>query len=619
MNLISIDKLSLIESDKELINNVSFGINSDDKVALVGINGCGKSTLLRVLSEIKKDYTGSISRNNDLKISYLRQNILFNKDHTIIEHILDSEGSIMECIRNFHSCLDSMSLGNDEAERFEKISGEMDRLNGWEIESQIKSILSELGINEPNLQMSKLSGGMLKKTALAHALVQDYNLLLLDEPTNHLDIDTITWLQNYLTKNKKALVLVTHDRYFLDNITTKIIEIDDKKIFTYNGNYTYYIGKKQERKESEEKSQDKLGNILRREKEWLARGPKARTSKDRGRINRAYDMMDKVKSQEVTSSDFSITDRRLGKKVLELKNISKSFAGRQIVKPFDYTFKRGEKIGIIGENGSGKTTFLNLLTENIKTDTGTVDKGMNTHIGYFDQMGRELPPAETVMGFLKDIASLITLEDGRKLTPTQFLELFLFPKSLFYTNISDISGGERKRLYLISILLTNPNFLILDEPTNDFDIQTLTLLEDFLTDYSGCLIVVSHDRYFLDKTVDFLLILDNKGNITGYGGNYSDYQEYKNQELREQKKSKPKGSKQINREEKKGLTFNEKREFETIESEIEKLEESIDELENSFSRDLDPETLKNNTIQYNLNKELLQQKYNRWEELGAKA
>lgn len=618
MNLLSINKLSLIESDKELITDVSFGINSDDKVALVGINGCGKSTLLRVLSGIKKEYTGTISQNKELKISYLHQTIIFNGEHSIIEHILDSKGSIMKCIRDYHHCLDSMAEGNDESENFDKLSLEMELLNAWEIETRIKSILGELGINDHTLKMKELSGGMLKKCALAHALVQDYNLLLLDEPTNHLDIDTITWLQNYLQKSDKALILVTHDRYFLDEITTKIFEIDDKAIYSYNGNYSYYVEKKQERKESETKSQNRLTNVLRREKEWLARGPKARTSKDRGRINRAYDMMDKVKSQEVSSSSFSTTDRRLGKKILELKNISKSFGNKKIINPFNYTFKRGEKIGIVGDNGSGKTTLLNILTGQLDTDSGTVDRGINTHIGYFDQMGKELPGDLTVMNFLKNIASLITMEDGKKLTPTQFLELFLFPKSLFHTKISDISGGEKKRLYLVSILISNPNFLILDEPTNDFDIQTLTLLEDFLSDYTGCLIVVSHDRYFLDKVVDFLFILKNNGNIIGFPGNYTNYNDYKNEEKKEIKKNKTKGIKNIDREEKKGLTFNEQKEFDSIESDIEGLENLIEDLEKSFAEITDTNKININNKRYTEQKEKLAIKYSRWEELASK-
>lgn len=618
MNLLSIDKLSLIESDKELVSNVSFGINSEDKIALVGVNGCGKSTLLRVISGIKKEFEGSISRNNQLKISYLQQEIDFNPNDSILEHILNSEGSIMNCIKDYYKALDNMSLGIDDSENFERLSHEMEKLHAWELEHQVKSILSELGLKDHNIKMGELSGGMLKKTSLAHALVQDYNLLLLDEPTNHLDIETITWLQNYLQKSNKALVLVTHDRYFLDTITNRIFEIDEQKIFAYSGNYSYFIEKKQERKESEEKSQNRLVNILRREKEWLLRGPKARTSKDRGRINRAYDMMDSIKSQEITSSAFSVTNRRLGKKILELRNISKSYSGKTVLNPFSYTFKNGERIGIVGDNGSGKTTLLNIITERIIPDTGSIDKGINTHIGYFDQMGKELPGEQTVMGFLKDIVNVITTVDGKSLTPAQYLELFLFPKSLFYTKISDISGGERKRLYLISILLSNPNFLILDEPTNDFDIQTLTLLEEFLMDYEGCLITVSHDRYFLDKTVDFLFILETNGNIKGFPGNYSDYKDFSDQQLREEKLNKTKGVKEVKREEKKGLTFKEQKEFEGLESEIEILEIEIEDLEKTFLDVSDPDILANNTKLYNSKKIELGNKYNRWEELGSK-
>ncbi len=618
MNLISIDKLSLIESDKELLTDVSFGIDEEDKIALVGINGCGKSTLLRVLSGIKKDFEGSISKNNNLKISYLNQNIQFNPEHTVIEHILDSNGTVMNCIKNYHKSLDKISKGIDDSENFEMLSQEMERLDAWNIESNIKSILSELGILDESLKMKELSGGMLKKTAIAHALLQEYNLLLLDEPTNHLDIDTIVWLQNYLTKSKKALILVTHDRYFLDNITTKIIEIDENQLFVYNGNYSYFLEKKQERKESENRAQERLTNILRREKEWLLRGPKARTSKDKGRINRAYDMMDQVKSQEISSSEFSISERRLGKKIIELKNVSKSFNNRQIIKPFNYTFKRGEKIGIVGDNGSGKTTLLNIITGTIESDTGIVDKGINTHIGYFDQMGKELPEDQTVMNYLKDIANIITLDDGRKLTPTQFLELFLFPKSLFHTQISNISGGERKRLYLISILLSNPNFLILDEPTNDFDIQTLTLLEDFLADYTGCLIVVSHDRFFLDKVVDFLFILNNNAEITGFAGNYSDYTDYRKDLLKDEKRAKQKGTKNISREEKKGLSFKEQKEFEKLEKDIELFEEKIEILEVSFTENPNSPDLGERMKEYNDFKIKLEESYIRWEELGEK-
>lgn len=620
MNLISVDKISITEGDKLLIQDASFGIDTGDKIAITGINGSGKSTLIKVLANLKPAGSGAISRNNDLKISYLHQDVQINENQTILEHILDSGGDILNCVREYYACLDSMAAGHNEDDNYSRLLTQMDNYNAWEIESRIKSILTELGITDLTKKMSELSGGMLKKTALAHALVQDYNLLFLDEPTNHLDIKTINWLQDYLMKSNKAVVLVTHDRYFLDNITTRIIEIDDQRLFFYNGNYSYFMDKKAERANAEAKSQEKLTNILRREVEWLRRGPKARTSKDRGRINRAYDMMDQVKSAEVSSMGFSVTNRRLGKKILVLKNISKTFGEQKILSPFTYTFKKGERIGIIGENGSGKTTFLNILTERTISDSGTVDKGINTVFGYFDQMGMKLPENMGVLEYLKDIASVIVLEDGRRITPSQFLEMFLFPKSHWYTEIGDLSGGEKRRLYLISILLKNPNFLILDEPTNDFDIQTLSLMEDFLKDFQGCLIVVSHDRYFLDRTVDFLFLLDGNGHISGFTGNYSDYQEYQKELEREAKKAKPKAVKAVNREDKKGLSFKEQREFESLEGEIEELESRTAELEESFCQtNLDPEVVQKNHIEYARISSELEEKMLRWEELAEKA
>ena len=621
MNLISVDTISKSAGSRLLFNKISFGINEGDKIALIGVNGCGKSTLLRVLSDEEEIDSGAISKNNKCSISVLRQKSRFNENDTILQHILNDNSPLMNTVKEYEFLLDSLAE-NDTIElhnRFDDVMIQMDKLNCWELESRVSSLLTELGIGDKRAKMSSLSGGMLKKVSIVQALVSEGDLIFLDEPTNHLDIETIVWLQEYLQKSNKAIIIVTHDRYFLDSLCNGILEIDSERLYKYNGNYSWFLEKKALRESMEKREQERLNTVLRREFEWLKRGPRARTGKDRGRKNRIIDMMDQRTSEEQQSAEFSVNERRLGKKVLDLINISKSFGDNEVIKPFNYKFRKGERIGIVGPNGSGKSTFLNIITEKLQTETGSVTKGINTVFGYFDQMTEKMPEKLKVLEYLKETAEILKLDDGSSHTPAQLLERFLFPKSLHFSELGTLSGGEKRRLYLIKIILSNPNFLILDEPTNDFDIQTLSLIEDFLLDYNGCLIVVSHDRYFLDRVVDFLFIFDGNGNIKGFPGNYSQYSEYVKSELRIEKeilkKSKP--SSRIKTAKEKKASFREKEEFKKLEQQIEEMEEEKITLEELFSKvDSSPEKISEAHIRYsNIEKEL-EANMSRWEELA---
>ncbi|MDA3811309.1 MAG: ABC-F family ATP-binding cassette domain-containing protein [Spirochaetaceae bacterium] len=620
MNLISVDTISKTVSSKILFSNISFGVNEGDKLALIGVTGCGKSTLLRILSGEDDVDNGTISRNRETNFSILKQKNLFNKDESILEHILSGDSPLIQTVKTYESIVDQMSIIDNEDihSQFDKIMIEMDRLNCWELESRVTSLLSELGINDKRSLMSTLSGGMLKKVAIVQALVSEGDLIFLDEPTNHLDIETIEWLQDYLYKSNKAIIIVTHDRYFLDTICTGILEIDNEKLFKYDGNYSCFLERKALRESIEKKEQSRLDTILRREFEWLKRGPRARTGKDKGRKNRIIDMTDQKTSEEQQSAEFSVNERRLGKKVLDLVNISKSYDNKEVIKPFSYKFRKGERIGIVGPNGSGKSTFLNLITEKIISESGSVTRGINTIFGYFDQLTEKMAPQMKVLEYLKETAEILKLNDGSAFTPAQLLERFLFPKSLHFSELANLSGGEKRRLYLIKIILSNPNFLILDEPTNDFDIQTLSLIEDFLLEYQGCLLVVSHDRYFLDRVIDFLFIFDGDGNINGFPGNYSQYREFVISEQRTEKENikKNKSDSRVKTIKEKKASFKEKEEFFILEKDIEKLEEEKENLEVLFSSDALPEKITKAHIRYSAIDKELQIKMERWEELA---
>ena len=625
MNLVSVDNISKTMGDKELFREISFGIDEGQKIAIIGINGCGKSTLLKIIAGIETSDMGNIAYNNNLKYTYLEQIPTYKSGDTILDHLFNDDSDEIKLLKKYEDLCDKLSKNyNDKIqEELDQVIKEMDSQNGWLFEQEVKSILSELGINDLAMKMDILSGGMLKKVALAQALIKRANLLILDEPTNHLDIKTIEWLQKYLENTNKSLFLVTHDRYFLDNVCNSIYEIDEKKLYKFSGNYSYYLEKKAEIEYVSNKKEERAQDLLKRELAWLKTGAKARTTKQKARIDRANELMNREKLQKKGNIDISFTGRKLGKKILEIKNITKSYGANKVLNPFNYTFKHNEKIGIIGPNGSGKTTLLDIITEQIKPTSGHIVKGINTYIGYFDQHNHHLNPEQKVIDFIKESAEIVISKSGRAVAASELLDRFLFPSNTHYKTISRLSGGEKRRLYLLHILIQNPNFLIFDEPTNDLDIKTLAVLEEFLQEFTGCLLVVSHDRYFVDRVADYLLVLDGEGNINGFAGNYTDYIDYETELEREKQEEAAAQQKEKIKEkpkrEKKGLSFQEKKEFENLELEIEELEEEKSKIEDFFTMGSDNhEEFLEYSRKYEELKKLLSEKMDRWEYLAEK-
>lgn len=551
-------------------------MNPGDKTAFVAPNGHGKSTLLKIITGQEESDAGEVTLNPKTTISYLSQNPNFNQNHTPLEAIFSQKNPITTAIANYEKALEN----HEDQETLGEAIHEMDRLNAWEYEARISKILSILQITNLTKPLAQFSGGQQKRIALAQVLISNPDLLILDEPTNHLDLHMIEWLEKYLTQQQKTLLMVTHDRYFLERICNQIIELDRGKIYLHKGNYSYYLEQKEIREKNLHQEISRAKNLYRRELDWIRTQPKARESKSRSRIDAFHDLK-KVATQKITEqkANLQIKHSRLGHKVMELTSIHKAFPEMQVVHNFSYRFKKGERIGIIGNNGVGKSTFLNILTGKIPIDSGTIKIGETVKIGYYNQHGIKFKEGSKVIDAVRKIAEYIEIDKGRKLSASQMLERFLFPPKVQHSLISKLSGGEKKRLYLLTVLMTNPNFLILDEPTNDLDIDTLNTLEDFLQDFPGCLIIVSHDRFFLDKLVDHLFILPGNGKIDHFTGSYSQYRELEELKKAAEKSAttKPKNStpnKSTNQKpaSKRKLTFNEKREFEQLEKEIPELE-----------------------------------------------
>ncbi len=630
MNLLSVNNLSKIGREKPLFTGVTFGLDEGNKAALIGNNGTGKSTLLNTIAGILVPDEGTVVLNKEAGVSFLPQTPIFNKEDTIRQHVFKSETQKLKIIREYEEACDKLQKENSPStqNQFNILTEKMDKNDLWNYESQIKSILTVLGLNDMERKMGELSGGMIKKVALAQALVEDTKLLLLDEPTNHLDISTICWLQKYLSETTRTVLMVTHDRYFLDAVCNNIYELARNRIKLYTGNYSTYLEKKQTEAQIEANTERRIESVLRFERDWLLRGPCARGTKAKARIQRDEALINREKFSEDKGFTFEVQGRRLGGKILELhkitKNFPKGFANfikekntTPIIKDFNYNFNKGEKIGIFGENGSGKSTLLNIITGKIQADSGEVVKGENTVIAYYEQNPHFEDTTLTVLEYIKEAADVMKLNDGTVLTANLFLEQFGFEGKIQYSPVSTLSGGERKRLYLVRLLISNPNFLILDEPTNDFDIFTMNILEQFLLSFQGCLLVVSHDRYFMDKICDTLFIMEKDGSISGFVGKCSEYIELKeNQEFQENKSKVAEKEERIVQHQKKNkMTFKEKKEFEQLESRIFELEDKKPKLEELMSSSNFEESSKA-ANEYSLLTQELEKSYARWEELS---
>ena len=646
MNLLSINNLSKIGREKPLFTGVTFGLQEGEKAALIGRNGTGKSTLLNTIAGVLQPDEGTVVFNKDAGVSFLPQNPEFLSEDTIKTHIFKSNSPKLQIIKSYFEICEKLSENPESAgiqKDYQQIMLKMEQQDLWNYEAQISSILTTLGISNLNLKMGNLSGGILKKVALAQVLVEDTKILLLDEPTNHLDISTISWLQNYLKDTKRSVLMVTHDRYFLDAVCNNIYELARNKLKLYVGNYSEYLEKKSVEAEIEENTERRIESVLRFEREWLLRGPCARGTKIKARIQRDEQLINREKFQGDKGFTFEVKGKRLGGKVLELHKICKNFekAGKEneksvpVINNFSYVFTKGQKIGIFGDNGSGKSTLLNLITGNLLPDSGTVDIGLNTKFGYYTQNPVFTDTNLTVLEYIKETAEHMTLNNGTKeVSAAKFLEEFGFEGKIQYSPVSTLSGGERKRLYLVRLLLENPNFLILDEPTNDFDIFTMNILEQFLINYEGCLLLVSHDRYFMDKTVDSLFVMEEDGSISGFVGKCSEYIEYREELIKENKqkknqteqkpkkddedKEKKQGQTSNEKPKKQKLTFNEKKEFDLLNEEIPVLEEEQKSLEEKMSSS-DFAQIQKATERYQKISKLLDEKYERWEILAEKS
>lgn len=571
MNALSVYNISKSVKDDYLFSEVSFGLEAGEHLGIIGKNGAGKSTFLKLIAGQTEPDDGQITINNSLRVAFLEQEVRFPEDCTLEGFLRLSKDPHIQLLVRYES-------GDHQ------LMDKLEALGIWDIEDRYRRYLTELGVSRPlDEKMAYLSGGMQKKAAIARILAIEPNILLLDEPTNHLDIPAIEWLESHLGSEQFTVLLVTHDRYFLDRICNRIMEIDRRKVHFYEGGYTSFLEGREQRINALQKEQERLATILRRELEWLHRGPKARTGKDSGRKQRIEDMLGQQTRPEEESRAFSSIARRMGKKILELKNVSASRGGRQILKDFNLEFVKGQRFGVIGENGSGKSTLLEVMTGNLSPDSGTVDTGVNTVFGYYDQNSVNLPLDKTPIEYLSDISELIVLSSDYAVTPARFLELFGFPTSFHRLPISVLSGGEKRRLYLLSTLVRNPNFLVLDEPTNDLDIDTLRRLEQYILDFNGCVISVSHDRAFLDRTCTELIIMPE---ARRFEGNYTDYHESVQAQGKVSAPTAESQNKDQSRRrdhQKKGLSFKEKREFEDLTAEIEALETEKQELEDFFT------------------------------------
>ena len=605
-SFLQVENISKSYGPKVLFGNISFNINEGDKIALIAPNGTGKSSLLSILAgEESSDSGGSIKFMKDISIAFLKQNYDFNPENTIYHQLFWQQQGLYEAVEEYHSALAQSASGTSQ--RLEKALAEMDRLDAWNFEQSAKRVLTQLKLTNLNQKMCQLSGGEVKKVAIASMLLSNPDFLIMDEPTNHLDMEVIEFLEDYLKKSKCTLFMVTHDRYFLDRVCNTIFELDNGSLYSYKGNYSYYLEKREERISNYNAATERARNLMRRELEWIRSTPCARSGKAKYRIDAFRDLKERAESriEEKRNMDFSVGTARMGTKIIECRHLHYEWEGQTMLEDFSYNMARGEKIGIVGANGVGKSTFLNLVTGALKADSGTLEIGETVRFGYYRQQGIEFSEEETLLDVVNEIADSVALADGTRISTTSFLNRFLFPPNMHNTKVARLSGGERRRLYLLTVLMRNPNFLILDEPTNDLDIITLNVLEEYLQSFPGCVLIVSHDRYFLDKIADHLFIFTGGGKVKDYVGKCSEYRAYvaameqasARQEVKLQQSAKPAAQReqQAQKEQpaaqssasaapkRKRLSYKEQRELEEVTKAIEVLESEKAELERGLS------------------------------------
>jgi ABC transport system ATP-binding/permease protein len=598
MNLITLENIYKSYSEKVLLNNIKLNITDEDKIGIIGINGAGKSTLLKIIAGEEVSDSGTIVKMNGLRISYLAQDISYNPEDTIMEAVFKGPSEIMAVLRQYEKALLHLQ-GNTEDEKLQKevlfLSSKIDALNGWQIESEAKAILTKLKINNFNMLMGNLSGGQRKRVAMCNTLICPCDLLILDEPTNHMDNELIDYLEELLRTRKTAVIMITHDRYFLDRITNRIFEVDNGNLYSYTGNYSTFLEKKMERISLMESLERKRQNLYKKELAWIKRGAKARSTKQKARIQRFEDIRDNEIQINETAVEISTGSSRLGKKVVEIDAVSKSYNNEVLIRDFNYIVTKDDRIGIIGNNGIGKSTLLNIFSGRIHPDKGNVIWGDTVKLGYFTQENGEMNPNLRALEYIKEVAEFVTTNDGTKITASQMLERFLFEGSMQFTPISKLSGGEKRRLYLLRILMEAPNVLLMDEPTNDLDIETLTILEDYIDNFNGAVITISHDRYFLDRVVNKIFAFEGKGEITQLVGNYTDYKDYKDdliknantiENTQDGSSIKNKTTEKFKEKKDKPLkfTYKEQKEYDEIDENIENKEYELEEVKTKISR-----------------------------------